>query len=680
MKKNGRIYKRLLCIFSIILAIGMFSACGKKDKPVISGSTDDTLLTRAEYIGMLGEAFGYGNYITEEDIFSDVTNDNPYYANIQASAEWGVISASTSFEPNKAATVNFALESAVRAIGLDDIALSGSKIDESDLTGFYTSTIAKINATDDAISRDVAKQVIGYAKQYANNLTYPQTTEMEFCEGVKTAASDIRLNVDGETGVIAKGSDYKVGDIVYFDATDKSLARAIKITGIDGTKITFQEAAVEEAYKSLTVVGSFKGKVVEATAASEASTVGLSQEIYDEMKNYGLSSQGEHYIIPTANTVTSDVTGDHIIFNASFDVQESTHSDSGSKVDTSLNGSLTVGLENIWVDVQYESGWLIINPKKVECKVHYNSVIYSNIHGNVSATIPLGEAYIQVWGPLNIKIMLTAHIGADGNISISYVADNTLTVGWQKKCGLQRNYDSNSDGEFNVDATLTAEATLLVDLRLGWKKFSYSLVNAQVTSGVVARATIESDLMGDLPTCADIRIYVPLRWGINLQKCLITDISDKLKYEGVIWDSTNSPIQLHRHFEDWKRTEGDVCTRTDTVEQDIVTPEGEPLEEIDPFDFEPIEFDFIELTSYVMYVGEGESMNIGFASIPEGYSKEKLVYEVEDGSVCFVENGQVTAKKPGSTTIKISTEDGQLSVSIAVTVNEDYTVDGFQEL
>lgn len=667
-------------MFSIILAIGMLSACGKKDKPVISGGTDDAILTRAEYIGMLGEAFGYGNYITQEDIFSDVSDKNPYYTNIQAAAEWDVIGKSTTFEPDKEATVNFALESAVRAIGIDDIALSGSKIDENDLAGFYTSKIAKINATDDAVRRGVAKQVIDYAKQYANNLTYPQTTEMEFCEGVKTAASDIRLNVDGETGVIAKGSDYKVGDIVYFDATDKSLARAIKITGIEGTKITFQEAAVEDTYKSLTVVGSFKGKVVEVTAASDASAVGLGQEIYDEMKNYGLSSQGEHFVVPTANTVTSDITGDHIIFNASFDVQESTHSDSGSKVDASINGNLTVGIKNIWVDVQYKSGWLIISPKEVECKVHFNTEIYSNIHGNVSATIPLGEAYIQVWGPLNIKVMLTAHLGADGNISISYVADNTLTVGWKKGCGLHRNFDSNSNGEFDVDATLTAEATLLVDLRVGWKKFSYSLTNAQITSGVVARATIDSDLMGNLPTCADIRIYVPLRWGINLQKCLITDISDSLKYEGIIWDSTNSPIQLHRHFEEWIRTEGDVCTRADVVEQEIMTPEGEPLEEIDPFDFEPIEFDFIELTSYVMYIGDGESMSIGFASIPEGYSKDKLVYEVADSSVCLVESGKVTGKNPGSTTIKISTEDGRLSVTIAVTVNEDYTVDGFQEL
>ena len=680
MKKNRKIYKRLLYIFSMILAIGMLSGCGKKDKPVISDTTDDVLLTRAEYIGMLGEAFGYDNYVTQDDIFSDVSSANPYYANVQAAAEWGIIESNTTFGPDKAATVNFALESAVRAIGVEDIALSGTEIDENNLIGFYTGKIAKINATEDSISRGVAKQVIDYAKQYANDLTYPQITEMEFCEGVKTADFDIKLNPDGESGVIAQGSNYKVGDIVYFDATDNSLARAIKITGVNGTKITFQEAMPEEAYKSLNINGSFKGKVVEVTAASDASAVGLGQEIYDEMKNYGLSSQDNHFIIPTANTVNSDISGDRVVFTASFDVQESTNSASGSKIDMAANGKLVVGIKNISVDVQYKSGWFILNPKKVECKVNFDTEISSEIHGNVSATIPLGEAYIQVWGPLNIKVMLTAHIGADGNISISYMADNVLTVGWQKGCGIQKNFDSNTTGDFDVDATLTAEATLLADLRIGWKKISYSLTNAQVTCGVVARATVDSDPMGEQPTCADIKIYVPLRWGINLQKCLITDISDSLKYEGVIWDSANSPIQLHRHFEDWKRTEGDVCTRTEAIEQELVTPEGEPLEEIDPFDFEPIEFDFIELKSYFMYMGEGESMNIGFESIPEGYSQDKLVYIVSDNAICSVADGKVTGKKAGSTTIKISTSDGLLSVTIAVTVNEDYTVDGFEEL
>ena len=123
-----------------------------------------------------------------------------------------------------------------------------------------------------------------------------------------------------------------------------------------------------------------------------------------------------------------------------------------------------------------------------------------------------------------------------------------------------------------------------------------------------------------------------------------------------------------------------MCTRKEPIEQELTTPEGEPLEEINPFDFELIEFDFIELVSYTMYLGEGESLNIGFDNIPEGYTQNDLKYEVLDPSVCSVSNGTVKGNAPGSTIVKISTSDGMFTVSLAVTVNEDYSVEGFQSL
>lgn len=705
MRQNqGKLRRLLYALMFMLLPAAVLAGCGRDDSAAASGKSAEGRLSRAEYIGMLAESFGYDTYISETDIFSDVFPEQEYYSEIQAAAEWQIIDSGGSFEPDRAATVSFALESAVRAVGTDDIAASGAAIDLNSLADFYVGNIAQIDlsSADASIDAAAAGQIIEYAKAYDHNLVLPQITEMELVEGVKTAGMGIRLNADGATGVLSAAEGYSVGDIVYLDATDTSLARAVKITGIEGETFTFEEAAVEDTYAYLHIQGTFPGKVVEAVAASDGTVAGLGQEIYDEMKAYDMSARDRYVPVQVANSAKVDKGSDHIVFTASFDVQKSASMESrykqnysnlpegvnrpdysnDAKVDASANGKLVVGIKNISADVKYESSewYKPLDPKVVEFKLHFDTEVSSEVHGSVAASIPLGEAYIQVWGPLNIKVMLTAHLGADGNVSISYTTENVLSVGWQKGSGIGKSFDSSANANFEADATLTAEATLLVDLRIGFKNVSYSMTNAQVTCGAVAVGKVEADFLGEQPTCVDLQLYIPLKWGVNQEGCIITDINSNWKHSGVIWDSSNSPVKLHMHLEDWQRTPGDVCTRKEPIEQELTTPEGEPLEEINPFDFEPLEFDFIELVSYTMYLGKGESMNIGFDSIPEGYTQADLRYEVLESSVCSVSGGTVRGNNAGSTIVKISTSDGMYTVTLAVTVNDDYSIEGFRAL
>ena len=81
-----------------------------------------------------------------------------------------------------------------------------------------------------------------------------------------------------------------------------------------------------------------------------------------------------------------------------------------------------------------------------------------------------------------------------------------------------------------------------------------------------------------------------------------------------------------------------------------------------------------------MYLDPGESMSIGFESIPEGYTLNDLVYEIEDSSVCSVSNGIVTAKESGSTILKIKTKDGMLTAAMIIVVNYDYSLPEFESL
>ena len=79
-------------------------------------------------------------------------------------------------------------------------------------------------------------------------------------------------------------------------------------------------------------------------------------------------------------------------------------------------------------------------------------------------------------------------------------------------------------------------------------------------------------------------------------------------------------------------------------------------------------------------MGEKENSIVKISSIPDGYSMSDIIYEVDNTSVCQVNAGTIIATGVGSTIIKIKTSDGIYSTSLAVTVFENYSVDGFEPL
>ena len=72
-------------------------------------------------------------------------------------------------------------------------------------------------------------------------------------------------------------------------------------------------------------------------------------------------------------------------------------------------------------------------------------------------------------------------------------------------------------------------------------------------------------------------------------------------------------------------------------------------------------------------------MQIGFLSLPDGYTPADLVYTPEDSTVCSAGGGSVTATGSGSTTLEIATPDKMFSVYVTVLVDEEYhDVSGFR--
>ncbi|MCD8098796.1 MAG: hypothetical protein LUE31_12425 [Lachnospiraceae bacterium] len=247
-----------------LLAVGL-SGCGSSQPSASdSASSSDGALSKSEWVGMLGEQFGYDAYESTEDIYSDVGSSNAYYDEIQACAEWEILPETSEFQPDAGATWEYAIETSVRAIGIDRLNSStlGVEVSEDNLVDFFTSYIA--NVDDSTLSLGLAETdaelILSYAYDYASNLTLEEKIEYTCNDGVYETGSDgLVRDSDGVTAAVTDGSSYSEGDIIYVQPSEENAAYAVKVSSVDGDEITYEAADMEDVFEELQVTGTFEG-------------------------------------------------------------------------------------------------------------------------------------------------------------------------------------------------------------------------------------------------------------------------------------------------------------------------------------------------------------------------------------------------------------------------------------
>lgn len=651
--------KIVILSFFLMLIMGL-TGCGKS-QAVISDHTDNAVLSKSEWIGVLGNGFGYDLPENDLPIYSDVGNDDLHYTQIQACAEWGIITETGSFEPNANATWKYAIETAVRAIGIENINNAGEQVSEDSLVAFFGQKIANISDIDldAAITAADAEQIVQYTLDYSYKLAPIEVFDYTYNDQVyEITADDILLCGDGQSAWITNNAVYQSGDILYILPSDTTPAAAIRIVSCDENKLTYEQAGLEDVYSELKIAGSYEAAVLAVEGAEEQTDISYSgngsyvpcvgdRRQYDVISAVG-RSENMNFLRTGASVSDNSV-------NFSYALGD--------------GGNVSVNISNICVNTDIEYGFLKL--KKANATVSFQdeiSVSYTADH--YARTIPLGKVKLQIGTtPCNVELSLVLNIGVDGKASLTYTSQVVGRVNYREGCGLSKSLDNrNGTLDFHAEATVTAEPTAKVDLRL----LGESVVNLKVTSGIVAIATLDVDIMGDQPACLDIYLYVPLSWAVNEDNCLLTYISKKLQYSSVIWNSENSGLTKRFHMEDGVLV--DKCTRGDEkkVETSVVDEEGQPYDEYKIFEFEEIDFDVISLYSSKVYLEAGQSMSIGFSAIPEGYSAGDLVYSVYDSSICNVSGGVVSGNASGSTTVKVSTPDGKYNAYFTVTVKGDF--------
>ncbi|SEP63424.1 Ig-like domain (group 2) [Lachnospiraceae bacterium RM5] len=660
---DGKIKKSFSIFLCFIIITSLLAGCSTKDNNKVSSSSSDEKISKSDFAKIIGEDFGYTNSELETDVFNDVSSENENYSIIQALSEWGVIEENSGdFKPDDNVDLGYAIKTAVRAIDTEKIKDADESFNESDLVNFYTSNIADIDTSDldKKISKDVAKEISRYAVNYRNSLELPQKNEVNFNEGVKEADLNIKLNNDSSTGVIVNSNDYKVGDVVYFQPTDNETAKAIKITEINGEDFSYVDATLEEALESAAISGTYDCKVVSVRSVCDGVDVaGGGNLLYDEiLENLNCNSAYDLLQLKNPN-IKVEATDSSIacVFSAS-----------AKGKDASAEAKFSIGVKDIkaTVNCKYKIGSGLEN---ADLSLSFTNYVSGDVSGSFSKTIPLAEAEVVIPDtPLSIDILLEAHIGADGSISVSVENVNTISAAYKKgKSGMTCNVNSDTTSTFDFEASCVAELSLLVQL----EAFSIDILNAEATTGVAAQGSFKGDILDDTYE-GYIDIWIPLRLAVNKRPCLVTKIIESATYKKTIWDSKTSKYKWHKEFGNKDEKEAEKQDEDYEIKDD----KGNAIDEIEMFDFEPIDFDFIELATYMLFLDVNSTSQIEISHIPEDYDESEIEYTVVDPNVCVVSaTGLVTALNPGTTLIKVSTNDKTTTATIGVVVHEDLTVD-----
>lgn len=665
--------KRIVFLLSVMLFLSIIlCGCQKVSETTeMSGN-----LTRREWAGLLGDKFGYNSYESTQDFYSDVSVDSAYYDEIQACAEWAILPETGTFHPDDQATWRYAIETSVRAIGIEKLNSCdvGMEITEDNLVDFFVNKIANIDSSslDTALTMEDSSLILAYAYNYAVDLKLPQKFEYTYNEGVKEAESDaVILKGDGITAIVRDNTSYKAGDVIYVKPSEESPAYAVRVNSVSDNEFTYEQVGMEEIYQEVQVSGTYEATVFNIEPA-EGVTISMGGASDSSLLTYAdylpakqeIQAEYPECLDKTDNVILTGIKkeGNNV------------------KLDANLGDGVTlnVAISNISVSTDVDFG-IFSGLKKANVTMTFDDSVKAEYQAeHISKQVPLGTIEMGIGPtPLTAKISLVANLGFDGKVSLSYSSKISLMVNYEKGKGLGKSVSNNNpDCDFHADATITVEPCLKVELCF----LGRGLTNVKVISGVVAISNVDIDLLGNEPNCIDVYMYVPLRWAINEDGCVMADLSDKLKASGVVWDSKNSPVNQRFHWEDGQLVE--TCTRDkEKVETKPVDEDGNPYEEYKIFDFQEIVFGFIKVASQTVYLSEGESMVIGILSIPDGYSAGELLYQSDNSSVCSVSGGTVTAVSPGSTTLKISTPDDKFSVYVGVTVEIEYNdTSGFQPL
>lgn len=631
------------------------------------------ILTKGQWLEMLAGELQLTECENQEPIFSDIKKDSTYFIPAQACAEWDIVDKGGEFEPDSEATIDFAISTAIRAIGVDKIAKSTYKktlqTDEERID-FFREISDKDYLLGGALYREWGDNVLSDMNTILSSLQLEQYQDIGLTENsMEVSAEDVEFSLDGQTGqIVGENIALKPGIVlVVMPSQLYPDGMAVKITEVNGKKFTYVNASMEEALDHVVVTGTYEPKVLGVLPMSDDVKV---ESINGEgvvPQSYRETPGGVERLMYVTKTKPSakKLASEHTI--GLKDITFSVLDKSGKVGDAEGSIGATVGIKDISVTADVEVRGLSV--KRAYTRIDSALNAHVKASGNVSKTIPLAKVPCQICAGVTVEFQANLVAGANGELNIDWSLPTSVGVEY-KKGAKPKFIQKQSKPNLTIDAN--AEVYALPGLKGIFKAIGFSIASAGIDSGIKLEMNGTGETKGKT-YCLDLQGYVPLSCFVGGEggETLLGKIGIKKSWN--IWDKNSSPIQKKLHIENRKIVP--ECTHPEEEEAEPIEFDDYKLPEFPKMDFSEFKvfesgYLGIQNSFYSMKLNTCQKFKPG--SLPNGYTPSDLVYSSKDESIVSVgAGGELTASGVGTVILKIETKDGKYSQFITVTVSSD---------
>ena len=215
------------------------------EAPVVFESPE--IITQGDFVTSLVNDLGFAGTGNADQFFTDVNPEDECYNAVQTAVEWGILDADSGFDPDREATVGFAVDTATNALQYDnipeDIILTDSNTDRTK-----------------GCSKDTAAEIIQKAKEYRlNKKPAEEFANIETKDTVETFdASEITAVAEDEFTFNSFGDEKPVTGDIFIAETEYGQT-AEKIVSVsengDGTySVTTVQPDMDEVFDDFSFV------------------------------------------------------------------------------------------------------------------------------------------------------------------------------------------------------------------------------------------------------------------------------------------------------------------------------------------------------------------------------------------------------------------------------------------
>lgn len=665
--------KRVIAVLlTVATLLSLMAGCAKTENVKI--------LTRGEWITLLISAFGLNEDASQEAYFDDVASDDASFQAVQAAVDWNILDAGGKFNPGDRADVNFAITTAVKAIGLHLIAKSvdGAELTTDDeIISYFNEKTGIKYLKGSALYSDTAAEIITHVNEIYSSLELKQYQNIQYNENVtQLQAGEVLLYPDGERASIDR-DNIQVGDIfVVSPCATYPDGLNLKVKSVSGNTVTYEKAALQEIFSKFELTGTYDVKVlgiipsVEGMSATLDGQPAVAQTCYVNGEQKTIYTKAPQ-VVPLWNaggskefsgfeTGTVEFDYDGIVLEVAMSVK-----DIVATIDLEMHEVL--GLDTPFLDVLY---------------VNLSETITTTV--SVTGEIKLAETELlrvpcEVYG-VGITFILKASATIEGKIAFTWSVDAHQSFEYDTGLFAEPKYDADAENARMDDVEFEVSFNFKVGFSANLTVMQIPLVNIGVSSGVTASASTKTSR----PGCVDLALYVPMSVFIGADdKETLLGLAD-IKWKKSIWNADNSPAKKRGHLENGEFV--DKC-QYDTDDDDDGSSWFEDTikkwkEEWDNAmdkleqEFESARGSGLEIGAYYAVVEEGKSELLKVESLPDGYHVTDLVFTSSDKSVATVDDaGRITGVSKGTCVIKVSTKDGKYSQVCALSILASYDVE-----